>query len=83
MLRADFEKIARAITEVFKTESPETFFIGASKGKVAKGKLWDSYNHYRHSLAEAGMIVRRKKTAKGNVFFCFDFNHTLAPKIEN
>lgn len=65
--RSDFEKIAAAIVSVFKTECLETFFIPASKGKVAKGKLWDAYNHYRHNLATAGLITRRKKTSKGKL----------------
>lgn len=65
MNRSDFEQIATAIVQLFDTECSETFYIAATKGKLARGKLWDSYNYYRQNLASAGMIVRRKKTLTG------------------
>lgn len=45
MNRSDFEQIARAIVQLFDTECSETFYIAATKGKLARGKLWDLYNH--------------------------------------
>lgn len=50
-----------AIIETFPTEMELAYFVPAAKKKIAKGKLWDSYNNFRTKLAKVKLISRRSK----------------------
>lgn len=62
--RDDFQKIAQEIVTVFPTEPTDTYYIPAQNGKRARGKLWDTYNHLRETLASVGFIERRSRKPK-------------------
>lgn len=64
--REDFQKIAQLIANIFPNETVDTYFVPAQNGKIAKGKLWDSYNHLRATLANVGFIERRSRKPKSD-----------------
>lgn len=60
----EFNLLAENICVVFPTEVPTTYYLKASEGRRARGKLYDAYNNYRNFLAKSGVITRRAVKSK-------------------
>jgi hypothetical protein len=51
----DFEMIAKAICGVFSSELPSTYYSAKVHGNRPKGKLYNSYQRWKHILRESGL----------------------------
>lgn len=56
---------AEAITDIFRKEIVESYYMPSVNGKTPKGKLYDAYMSIRTDLAEVGLITRHEKRKKG------------------
>ncbi|KAM7357004.1 uncharacterized protein ACRADG_002534 [Cochliomyia hominivorax] len=61
ILREEFLQLAQSIVEIFPSEIRETYYVPFTKGRLAKGKLYDAYNNTRARLCASGIIKRRIK----------------------
>ncbi|XP_058976643.1 uncharacterized protein LOC105261834 [Musca domestica] len=73
-----FFKLSQSIIEVFPSEVIETYYVPFTKGHLAKGKLFDSYNNKRTKLSTQGLINRRTNLKKCNYtqFYIYRFFNT-------
>ncbi|XP_073822260.1 uncharacterized protein [Musca autumnalis] len=56
LLKEDFIKLSEEIVDIFPFEIKETYYIPFTKGRLARGKLYDAYNNYRRKLNTDGLI---------------------------
>ncbi|XP_073822254.1 uncharacterized protein isoform X2 [Musca autumnalis] len=58
LLKEDFLQLSQSIVEIFPLEIKETYYIPFSKGRLARGKLYDAYRNQKTKLCAAGIITR-------------------------
>ncbi|XP_059614915.1 uncharacterized protein LOC132260658 [Phlebotomus argentipes] len=53
--------LCNVIMDIFPYENPETYYTPSGDGKMCRGKLYNSYQHYRYTASKSGLLDTPKK----------------------